>query len=133
MPETPLIIHGGKFICPTEIETVLNDHPAVAEAVVVGVPDRFWGQIVAAAVRLSGPTSEAATELTGYCRGQLPVFKVPARWLFVPRLPRTAEGQPCRATLRAHLAMVVRQVTDVKNLRLPQQRGSCGLEGLDYP
>lgn len=160
MPEAPLIIRAGKSICPTEIEAVLNDHPAVAEAVVVGVPDPFWGQIVAAAVRLSGRTPEAAAELTKHCLGSLAPFKVPTRWLFVSHLPRTGEGQPCRATLCAHLAvtsglhrpswvaqwpsavagppaldplLIFRQVTDTKNLRLPQQRESCGLEGLDYP
>jgi hypothetical protein len=165
MPETPLIIRGGQAVCPAEIETVLRDHPAVAEAAVVGVPDQFWGQLVAAAVRLTGPTPEAAAELTEYCRSLLSPYKVPTRWLFTGSLPRTATGQPCRATLTALLSVasgpdrsswvaqsagalagppaldpfgifrisrIFRQAADTEDLRLPQQRESCGLEGLDY-
>src|SRR5262249_20588718 len=70
-----------------------------------GVSGRFPGEIVAAAVRLSEPLPSAAADLTGYCQVRLAAYKVPVRWLFVPALPRTATGEPCRATLAAWLAV----------------------------
>ena len=60
MPAVPLIVRGGQTVPPREVEQVLLGHPAVAEAVVVGVPDRFWGEVVGAAVRLSAPLPSAA-------------------------------------------------------------------------
>jgi AMP-binding enzyme C-terminal domain len=111
MPQVPLISQGGHAVPPREVEQVLLGHPAVAEVAVVGVPDRFAvidrfpGQIVAAAVRLSAPLSSAAADLTAYCQVRLAPYKVPVRWLFISALPRTADGEPCRATLAARLAV----------------------------
>ena len=111
MPEVPLIIRDGHAIPPREVEQILLGHPAVAEVAVIGVPDRFAvpdrfpGEIVAAAVRLSAPLPSAAADLTGYCRVRLAPYKVPVRWLFVPALPRTATGEPCRETLAERLAV----------------------------
>jgi hypothetical protein len=158
MRESRLIIRDGQCVCPAEIETVLLDHPAVDEIVVVGVPDLFWGQLVAAAVRLSGPTPQAALELTEYCRSILAPFKVPTRWMFVNQLPRTSSGDPCRATLSAQLAVSCGPdrsswadqtpagaagpptfdpfdptgLFRPLDLRVPPQRRSCGLDDLDY-
>jgi hypothetical protein len=105
MPEAPLIIRDGHAVPPPDVERVLLGHPAVAEVAVVGVPDRFPGEIVAAAVRLSAPLPSAAADLTAYCQVRLAPYKVPVRWLFVPALPRTATGEPCRATVAAWLAV----------------------------
>jgi long-chain acyl-CoA synthetase len=105
MPEAPLIIRDGHAVPPRDVERVLLGHPAVAEVAVVGVPDRFPGEIVAAAVRLSAPLPSAAADLTAYCQVRLAPYKVPVRWLFVPALPRTATGEPCRATVAAWLAV----------------------------
>src|SRR5882672_9299530 len=105
MPEVPLIIRGGQAVSPQEVEQVLLRHQAVAEVAVVGVPDRCWTEIVAAAIRLSAPLPSAAADLTAYCRARLPRYKVPVRWLFTAALPRTATGEPCRATLTARLAV----------------------------
>ena len=105
MPEAPLIIRDGHAVPPRDVEQVLLGHPAVAEVAVVGVPDRFPGEIVAAAVRLSAPLPSAAADLTRHCKVRLAPYKVPVRWLFVPALPRTTTGEPCRATLAARLAV----------------------------
>src|SRR6202000_1368959 len=73
MPEAPLIIRDGHAIPPREVEQILLGHPAVAEVAVIGVPDRFAvpdrfpGEIVAAAVRLSAPLPSAAADPTEYC------------------------------------------------------------------
>lgn len=99
-----LIVRGGQEVCPGEIEAVLGDHPAVAEVAVVGVPDRYWGENVAAVVRLSGPLQEPALALTEYCGGRLPSPVIPVRWLFVDRLPRTAHGAIRKVALTTVLA-----------------------------
>jgi fatty-acyl-CoA synthase len=126
MPEAPLIIRGGQAVSPPEVESVLLSHPGVAEAVVVGVPDRFMDEIVGAAVRLS-PQGPGAVELTEFCRARLAPYKVPVRWLFTGPLPRTVAGAPDRPGLAVQLT-----VAD-KDLRIPQQvRRSWALEDLDY-
>jgi fatty-acyl-CoA synthase len=104
MPEAPLIMSGGRAVAPQEVERVLLGHPAVAEAAVVGVPDRFFGEIVAAAIRLSVPLGTAAVDLTEHCRVSLAPHKVPTRWLLVPALPRTTGGAVRRAVLTKQLA-----------------------------
>src|ERR1700744_5277474 len=105
MPEAPLIIRGGQAVLPLEVERTLLSHPAVAEVAVIGIPDQFWDEIVAAAVRLTAPLPAAAVELTGYCRDRLAPYKVPVRWLFGGAMPRTRAGAVCPGTRAAHLAV----------------------------
>jgi fatty-acyl-CoA synthase len=105
MPEAPLIVRGGQAVPPHEVEQVLLSHPAVAEVAVVGVPDRFWGEIVGAAVRLTAPLPSAAADLAAYCRAAIPRHHVPERWLFTAALPRTPDGEVCRGTVATRLAI----------------------------
>jgi fatty-acyl-CoA synthase len=72
-----MIIRGGENIYPREIEAVLASHPGVAEAVVVGVPDRFWGEVVGAVIRPAFDVAEA--ELAEHCRERLAACKTPVR------------------------------------------------------
>src|ERR1700730_16990438 len=82
-----MIIRGGGEIYPREIEAVLASHPGVAEAVVVGVPDRFWGEVVGAVVRPAFDVAEAELaqdelaqdELAEHCRGRLAAYQTPGR------------------------------------------------------
>jgi len=106
MPEVPLIIRGGQAVPPLEVERILLSHPGVAEAAVIGLPDPFWDEIVAAAVRISAPLTAPAVDLTAYCRERLAPYMVPVRWLFVSEMPRSAAGGVCRATLGTQLAVV---------------------------
>ena len=99
--DEPLIARGGQVVSPQEVERILLSHPGVAEACVVGVPDQFWDEIVAAAVRLSAPLPAAAADLTAYCRDRLAPYKVPVRWLFTGALPRTGSGKVLKRQLRA--------------------------------
>ena len=99
-----LIVRGGQYVYPREIEAVLGDHPAVAEVAVVGIPDRFWGESVAAMVRLARPLEGPALELTEYCGDRLASFKIPVRWLFVDSFPRTAHGAVRKIALTTRLA-----------------------------
>lgn len=90
------IITGGENVHPIEVETVLESHPAVAEACVVGRPDGEWGQIVTAYVRLRSGAFLGAEELQAYARRELAGFKVPRRVVFVDGLPRTPSGKVSR-------------------------------------
>jgi acyl-CoA synthetase (AMP-forming)/AMP-acid ligase II len=94
-----LINRGGEKISPAEVEAVLLAHPAVAEAVVFGVPDPKYGEEVSAAVVLSGDTT--AQELQAYCRSRLADFKVPKLIHFVSAIPRNAMGKVQRRDLTA--------------------------------
>jgi acyl-CoA synthetase (AMP-forming)/AMP-acid ligase II len=86
-----LINRGGEKISPREIDEVLLKHPAVAEAVCFGIPDRVYGEAVAAAVVLSGQATEA--EMMAHCRESLSDFKCPKVIYIVDAIPRTATGK----------------------------------------
>jgi fatty-acyl-CoA synthase len=88
-----MIISGGENIYPAEVERVLHDHPAVAEAAVIGRPDPKWQEVpVAYVVRRAGATCDAAA-LIAHLSAQLARFKVPREIVFVDTLPRTALGK----------------------------------------
>jgi fatty-acyl-CoA synthase len=98
-----LIIRGGENIAPKEIEDRLREHPAVADAYVYGVPDSFFGEAVAAAVRLKPDATSCkvcAEELTGWCASTLAKFKVPRYVRFVSAFPMTASGKIQKYKLR---------------------------------
>jgi oxalate---CoA ligase len=86
-----MIIRGGENISPGEIEQVLREHPAVAEAVCFGLDDDRYGQQVGAAVVLASAADRA--ELRDHCRRSLAAFKVPSKIALVDALPRTATGK----------------------------------------
>jgi O-succinylbenzoic acid--CoA ligase len=93
------IVTGGENVAPTEVEEVLAEHAAVAEAAVHGRPDPEWGEALVAAVvlRVGAETSEA--ELQEHCRARLAPFKVPKAVAFVESLPRTRSGKLIRSKL----------------------------------
>jgi fatty-acyl-CoA synthase len=96
-----MIIRGGENIYPREIEDVLFDHLAVAEAAVVGVPDQQWGEVVAAFVRpVPGRPAPAPEELRAYCRERLAPYKTPLYWVFVDTFPMTPSGKIQKFKLR---------------------------------
>ncbi|MCU1428243.1 MAG: Peroxisomalcoenzyme synthetase, partial [Actinomycetia bacterium] len=86
-----LINRGGEKIAPSEVEDVLLEHPAVAEAAVLGMPDPKYGEAVFAAVVLKGDTD--ADELQSFCKARLADFKVPAVIRIMPALPKNAVGK----------------------------------------
>ena len=97
-----LINRGGEKISPLEVDAALIKHPAIAEAVCFGVEDVKYGEIVQAAVVLSGESSES--ELRAFCSEQLADFKVPDRIYIDPELPRTATGKIQRRHVSAKFA-----------------------------
>jgi acyl-CoA synthetase (AMP-forming)/AMP-acid ligase II len=97
-----LINRGGEKISPREIDEALLRHPAVAEACCFGIPDRVYGEGVAAAVVLK----DAATEkdLITHCRSSLADFKCPTTIYIVEAIPRTATGKIQRRNVAAAIA-----------------------------
>jgi malonyl-CoA/methylmalonyl-CoA synthetase len=89
--KSDLIISGGFNIYPREIEDFLTEQDEVAEAAVVGVPDRLRGEVPVAYIVVRRPID--AAELEARCRASLASFKVPRDFLAVEHLPRTALGK----------------------------------------
>jgi fatty-acyl-CoA synthase len=88
-----MIISGGENIYPAEVERVLSEHPAVAEAAVIGRPDPKWQEVpVAYVVRHAGVAVDAEA-LTRHVGEQLARFKIPREIIFVDDLPRNALGK----------------------------------------
>jgi len=102
-----VIKSSGYRIGPFEVESVLLEHPAVAEAAVVGVPHAIKGHEVKAFVLLvpgTPPTAALAHELLAYGRAHLAPYKAPRRLEFVADLPKTISGKIRRVELRARPA-----------------------------
>lgn len=95
-----MFISGGENVYPAEVERVLNAHPAVLEAAVIGVPDAKWGEVGAAFLLLRpGQTVDVET-LRPWCRERLAGYKVPATVRIVEDFPRTAAGKVRKPDLR---------------------------------
>jgi O-succinylbenzoic acid--CoA ligase len=88
-----LIISGGENIYPTEVESVLLEHPAVAEAGVTGLLDREYGRRPAAWLVCSPGGRADVEELRRFCSDRLARFKIPVSFTFVDELPRNAAGK----------------------------------------
>jgi long-chain acyl-CoA synthetase len=88
-----LIIRGGVNVAPAEIDNILQQHPDVAEAATVGVPDRIYGEeVVSYVVGKAGKGTNAEALLT-HCRLKLPDFKVPKEILFLESIPKNDRGK----------------------------------------
>lgn len=94
-----VILRGGANVYPAEVERVLADHPAVADAVVFGREDPRLGQEVVAAVEHREGRLVEEAELREHCRERLAAYKVPVRVVVVGRLPRNEMGKVPREAL----------------------------------
>lgn len=97
-----LINRGGEKISPREIDEALLSYPAVAEAVCFGVPDKVYGEEVAAAVVLRDAATEP--ELMAHCKSLLADFKCPKVIYILDAIPRTATGKVQRRNVAAEIA-----------------------------
>ena len=95
-----IIVRGGSNISPQEVEAALCEHPAVAEAGVVGEKDPLWGEIVVAHVALSPGRRIDEQELIAFARERLADYKVPATVVFHSELPKGTTGKIQRRALR---------------------------------
>ena len=87
-PKSRLIKSAAENIYPTEVEGCLKTHPAVADAAVIGVPDRTWGQNVVAIVVLADGSEATPEEIIEHCRAHIASYKKPKAVQFVDSLPR---------------------------------------------
>jgi long-chain acyl-CoA synthetase len=96
---------GGRRSSPVEIEQVIERHPDVSEAAVVGASDELMGEVPIAFVVPRSGTEPGEAELRRHCRAYLPAYKVPNRFCLVDSLPRSEAGKLRREELAARLAV----------------------------
>lgn len=95
-----LIVTGGENVYPAEVEAILRQHPAIKEAVVVGIPDAEWGQKIAVAIVLDSEKNLSESEIEKYSRENMASYKIPRIIKFVEELPLTGSGKIQRNAVR---------------------------------
>ncbi|MFC0241970.1 AMP-binding protein [Rhodopseudomonas telluris] len=100
-PEKELIKTGGENVYPAEVEAALKQHPAVVEAIVIGVPDPQWSEAVKAVCVLRPGESIGADELANFVASLIARYKKPKHVVFVETLPKNASGAIDRAAVKA--------------------------------
>jgi fatty-acyl-CoA synthase len=96
-----VVISGGSNIYPREVEEVLIEHPDVAEACVVGVPDPDWGEIVVAFI----VGTASAAQLDAHLLERIARFKRPKRYEYLDELPKNSYGKVLKRELRERVAL----------------------------
>lgn len=99
-----MFISGGENVYPAEVEKVLVSHPAILEAVVVGVPDEKWGEVGTAFLILRPGERIEIGNLPGWCRNRLAPYKIPKSFAVVEDLPRTAAGKVQKTMLKDRIS-----------------------------
>jgi fatty-acyl-CoA synthase len=99
-----MVISGGENVYPAEVESVLFEHPAIAEVAVIGLPDDTWGEAVTAVAALVPDTDLTLEELRGFAEAKLARYKLPLRLHLVDALPRNPAGKVLKFQLRESLA-----------------------------
>jgi fatty-acyl-CoA synthase len=94
-----MFISGGENVFPGEVEAALGGHPAVAEVVVVGVPDARWGEVGRALVVPRPGARLAEEDVLSFARNRLAGYKVPKHVVFLPEIPRLGSGKVDRRAL----------------------------------
>ncbi|MGE0628196.1 MAG: hypothetical protein AB7O43_10260, partial [Hyphomicrobiaceae bacterium] len=102
-----IIIRGGVNIAPPEIDAILHEIEGVAEAAAAGVPDKIWGEEVAAFLVCPADSKIKTDDVLAHCRSRLPEAKAPKSVVLMTELPRNARGKVDRAALTT--AWIARQ------------------------
>jgi acyl-CoA synthetase (AMP-forming)/AMP-acid ligase II len=95
-----MIVTGGENVYPKEVENALFDHPEVADAAVIGIPDEKYGEAILAFVQSRNGDDIDIEELVAFCRERLAGFKVPRQIEFIKEIPRNASGKVLKKDLR---------------------------------
>lgn len=95
-----IIIVGGFNVYPQEVEAILHTHPAVCQAVIVGMPHPVNGEVPKAFIRLNEGMSATAREIIDFCKKHLAHFKVPRSVEFTENFPLSSTGKVLRRMLR---------------------------------
>jgi acyl-CoA synthetase (AMP-forming)/AMP-acid ligase II len=99
-----VIKSGGEWISSVDLETLVMEHPAVAEAAVIGVPDKRWDERPLVFVVRRGGAAASPEELREFLAGKVARWQLPERWAFTDELPRTSVGKFDKKALRARYA-----------------------------
>ena len=95
-----MYISGGENVYPAEVEDVLYQMAAIAEAAIIGAPDATWGETGLAVIAVKKGHALDEAQVIGHCRERLARFKCPQRIVFIDALPRNATGKVHKPTLR---------------------------------
>lgn len=96
-----MYISGGENVYPAEVEDVIMSFDKVADAGVIGIPDKKWGEIGMAIVVKKPDAELTENEVIEFCKGKLAKYKIPKKVTFIDALPRTATGKILKKELRA--------------------------------
>jgi acyl-CoA synthetase (AMP-forming)/AMP-acid ligase II len=99
--KTDMIISGGMNIYPAEIEAALEQHHAIYDVAVFGIPSEEWGEVVHATIVLAPGASLSPEEIKAFGREHLASYKIPRSVAFIDELPRTGSGKILKRQLRA--------------------------------
>ncbi|MCG8530130.1 MAG: fatty acid--CoA ligase, partial [Desulfovibrionales bacterium] len=104
-----VIKSGGEWISSLELEDIISQHPAVAEAAVVGVPHEKWGETPLAMVTPREGEAVSVEEIQNFCmefvkRGQIPKYAVPERVILDQEIPKTSVGKISKKDIRAQFS-----------------------------
>ena len=100
-----IIKRGGEQVSPLEVDGVLSEHPAVAQALTFSIPHPMLGEEVGAAVVLREGMGCTERELRDFAAKQLADFKVPRKVVFLPEIPKGATGKLMRIGLAEKLGI----------------------------
>jgi acyl-CoA synthetase (AMP-forming)/AMP-acid ligase II len=95
-----MIVSGGENVYPREVEDVLYQHPAVAEAAVIGIPSDQWGEEVKAIIVKKEGADASAEDIMAFCKDRLGGYKRPRSVDFIDALPRNPSGKVLKKDLR---------------------------------
>jgi fatty-acyl-CoA synthase len=95
-----MIISGGENVYAAEVEALFREHPAVADAALIGQPDEKWGEVGVMIVACKPGQTVGADELLKFCSGRLAKYKIPKRIEFVDALPYSPYGKVIKAELK---------------------------------
>jgi long-chain acyl-CoA synthetase len=96
-----MIVTGGENVYSREVEDVLYEHPAIAEAAVVGIPDPVWVERVHAVVSLKADATATGDEIIAFCKKHLASYKAPKSVEFLDSLPKNPQGKILKKEIRA--------------------------------
>jgi fatty-acyl-CoA synthase len=99
-----MVISGGENVYPAEVESVLYEHPAIAEVAIIGLADEKWGEAVTAVVALNSGASLDLEDLRAFAEGKLARYKLPLILHVVEALPRNPAGKVLKFELRERFA-----------------------------
>lgn len=100
-----MYISGGENVYPAEVESVLHQLPAVAEAAIIGIPNEQWGEVGMAIVAIKPGYTLTPAEIHAHCTANLAKFKCPRLIEFVDALPRNATGKIHKPSLRKQFSV----------------------------